>query len=46
MTSFSGRPEEKFKKALSKGDTFLRTILRKVKKEGIGTKDVYLGEHK
>ena len=41
VTEFKGRPEEPFKRAVSQVDTLLRSMVRKVKKSGLGARDVY-----
>jgi hypothetical protein len=40
---FHGRPEQKLRRLVTKADSGLRTILRKVKKSGFAKKDVYAG---
>ncbi len=44
VTYFQARPEQTFRRILTKADSNLRTILRKVKKSGFSKKDVYEGE--
>lgn len=44
VTYFKARPEQKFRRLLTKADSDLRTILRKVKKSGFSKKDIYEGE--
>lgn len=46
VTYFMGRPEEKFKRLLTKADSDLRTLVRKIKKDGFSKKDIYEGEKK
>lgn len=41
VTYFMGRPEQKLRRFVTKADSDLRTILRKVKKSGFAKKDVY-----
>ncbi len=44
VTYFQARPEQTLRRILTKADSDLRTILRKVKKGGFSKKDVYTGE--
>ncbi|MEZ5427380.1 MAG: 2OG-Fe(II) oxygenase [Pyrinomonadaceae bacterium] len=44
VTYFQARPEQKLRRILTRADSDLRTILRKVKKTGFSKKDVYEGE--
>jgi Rps23 Pro-64 3,4-dihydroxylase Tpa1-like proline 4-hydroxylase len=46
VTYFKARPEQKLRRILTKADSDLRTILRKVKKSGFSKKDIYEGEKK
>lgn len=41
VTEFKGRPEEPIKRAVSLVDTLVRSMVRKVKKSGLGVRDVY-----
>lgn len=41
VTYFMARPEQKLRRLLTKADSDLRTVLRKVKKSGFAKKDVY-----
>lgn len=41
VTYFMARPEQKLRRLVTKADSDLRTILRKVKKSGFAKKDVY-----
>ncbi len=43
VTYFMARPEQKLRRMLTKADSVLRTMLRKVKKEGFAKKDVFDG---
>lgn len=43
VTSFNGRPEQHFKRALCKVDNLARMSLRKIKEDGFGRKDLYQG---
>lgn len=42
VTSFSGRPEEPVKRLLCVADNAARMLVRKVKREGIGKKDLFV----
>jgi Rps23 Pro-64 3,4-dihydroxylase Tpa1-like proline 4-hydroxylase len=44
VTYFQARPEQTLRRILTKADSGLRTILRKVKKSGFSKKDLYQGE--
>lgn len=44
VTSFSGRPEQRWKRAFCKVDNFLRSSLRSIKPTGFGKKDLYKGQ--
>jgi Rps23 Pro-64 3,4-dihydroxylase Tpa1-like proline 4-hydroxylase len=44
VTYFMARPEQKLRRLVTRADSDLRTILRKVKKGGFAKKDVYEGE--
>jgi Rps23 Pro-64 3,4-dihydroxylase Tpa1-like proline 4-hydroxylase len=44
VTYFMARPEQKLRRLVTKADSELRTMLRKVKKSGFAKKDVYEGE--
>lgn len=44
VTYFMARPEQKLRRLVTKADSDLRTVLRKVKKGGFAKKDVYGGE--
>lgn len=46
VTYFMARPEQKLRRIITKADSSLRTILRKVKKGGFAKKDVFEGETK
>ena len=46
VTYFQARPEQTFKRFITKADSDLRSILRKVKKSGFSKKDLYDGENK
>ena len=46
VTYFMARPEQKFRRVITKLDSDLRTVVRKVKKSGLAKKDVYEGEAK
>lgn len=46
VTYFMARPEQKFRRLLTKADSDLRTLLRKFRKQGFAKKDVYEGEPK
>ena len=46
ITYFMARPEKKLKRIVSKIDGDLRTVLRKVKKDGFAKKDLFEGEPK
>jgi Rps23 Pro-64 3,4-dihydroxylase Tpa1-like proline 4-hydroxylase len=46
VTYFMARPEQKLRRFVTKVDSDLRTILRKVKKEGFAKKDVFEGQPK
>ena len=46
VTYFQARPEQTFKRLITKADSDLRSILRKVKKSGFSKKDLYGGETK
>lgn len=41
VTSFQARPEDKLLRAVFKVDTVLRNLVRKVKSDGVGKKDLY-----
>jgi Rps23 Pro-64 3,4-dihydroxylase Tpa1-like proline 4-hydroxylase len=43
ITEFKGRPDEPFKRLWSDVDSLIRTAVRKIKKSGIGKKDIYKG---
>ncbi|MEQ8352773.1 MAG: 2OG-Fe(II) oxygenase [Leptospiraceae bacterium] len=43
VTSFQGRPDETFRRLFLPVENRLRNLIRKVKKEGFGKKDVYRG---
>ena len=43
VTYFMARPEQKLRRLVTKADSDLRTMLRKVKKSGFAKKDVYEG---
>ena len=44
VTYFQARPEQTLRRILTRADSDLRTVLRRVKKSGFGKKDVYEGE--
>lgn len=44
VTYFQARPEQTLRRLVTKADSDLRTILRKVKKTGFSKKDLYEGE--
>ena len=44
VTYFAGRPEQKLRRIVTRIDSDLRTVLRKVKKDGFAPKDVYEGK--
>lgn len=44
VTYFMARPEQKLRRLVTKADSDLRTILRKVKKSGFAKKDVFQGK--
>jgi Rps23 Pro-64 3,4-dihydroxylase Tpa1-like proline 4-hydroxylase len=44
VTYFMARPEQNLKRLITKADSDLRTLLRKVKKSGFARKDIYEGE--
>lgn len=46
VTYFMARPEQTFRRLLTRADSDIRTALRKVKKSGFSKKDVYEGEKK
>jgi Rps23 Pro-64 3,4-dihydroxylase Tpa1-like proline 4-hydroxylase len=46
VTYFMARPEQKFRRAITKLDSDLRTAVRKIKKGGLAKKDVYEGPTK
>lgn len=46
VTYFMARPEQKFRRILTRLDSDLRTYLRKIKKDGFSKKDVYEGQTK
>lgn len=46
VTYFMARPEQKLRRLLTKADSDLRTMLRKVKKSGFAKKDVFEGTKK
>ena len=46
VTYFMARPEQKFRRFVTKLDSDLRTALRKIKKSGFSKKDVYQGDFK
>ena len=46
VTYFIARPEQKFRRIVTKLDSNIRTVLRKLKKSGFGRKDVFDGEPK
>lgn len=46
VTYFMARPEQKLRRLLTKADSDLRTVLRKVKKSGFAKKDVFDGTPK
>jgi Rps23 Pro-64 3,4-dihydroxylase Tpa1-like proline 4-hydroxylase len=43
VTYFMARPEQKFRRLLTRFDSGLRTYLRKIKKDGFAKKDIYEG---
>lgn len=43
VTYFMARPEQKLRRIVTKADSGLRTMLRKIKKSGFAKKDVYAG---
>lgn len=46
VTYFQARPEQKFRRLVTRLDSDLRTAVRKIKKGGFGKKDVYEGRVK
>ncbi len=44
VTYFMARPEQKFRRLVTRADSDLRTVLRKIKKGGFAKKDVFEGE--
>jgi Rps23 Pro-64 3,4-dihydroxylase Tpa1-like proline 4-hydroxylase len=44
VTYFMARPEQKFRRVITRLDSDLRTAVRKIKKSGLAKKDVYEGE--
>lgn len=46
VTYFMARPEQKFRRLVTKVDSEMRTALRKVKRSGFAKKDIYEGETK
>ena len=46
VTYFMARPEQKFRRIVTKLDSELRTLLRKAKKDGFAKKDVFEGRPK
>lgn len=46
VTYFMARPEQKLRRLVTKVDSDLRTVLRKVKRSGFAKKDIYEGEPK
>jgi Rps23 Pro-64 3,4-dihydroxylase Tpa1-like proline 4-hydroxylase len=44
VTSFSARPEQTLRRAISRADNMLRNGLRAIFPDGVGRKDVYKGE--
>lgn len=44
VTYFMARPEQKFRRMLTKVDSDVRTVLRKVKRSGFAKKDIYEGK--
>jgi len=46
VTYFQARPEQKFRRLVTRLDSNLRTAVRKIKKSGFGKKDVYNGPAK
>jgi Rps23 Pro-64 3,4-dihydroxylase Tpa1-like proline 4-hydroxylase len=46
VTYFQARPEQTFKRLITKADSDLRSLLRKVKKTGFSKKDLYDKENK
>lgn len=46
VTYFMARPEQTFRRLLTRADSDIRTALRKVKKSGFSKKDVYEGKSK
>jgi Rps23 Pro-64 3,4-dihydroxylase Tpa1-like proline 4-hydroxylase len=46
VTYFMARPEQKFRRLLTRIDSDIRTALRKIKKSGFSKKDVYEGKVK
>lgn len=46
VTYFMARPEQKLRRLVTKADSDLRTVLRKIKRSGFGRKDIYEGDPK
>ncbi len=46
VTYFQARPEQTVRRLITKADSDLRTLLRKVVKRGLSKKDLYEGEKK
>ncbi len=46
VTYFMARPEQKLRRLVTKADSDLRTVLRKIKKSGFAKKDVFEGKAK
>jgi len=46
VTYFMARPEQKFRRLLTKVDSDLRTAMRKIKRTGFAKKDIYEGQPK
>ena len=46
VTYFQARPEQTVRRLITKADSDLRTLLRKVVKKGFSKKDIYEGENK
>jgi hypothetical protein len=44
VTYFQARPEQTFKRFITKADSDLRSLLRKVKKTGFSKKDLFEAE--
>lgn len=43
VTYFMARPEQKFRRMVTRVDSEIRTLLRKIKRSGFGKKDIYEG---